>query len=73
MGRPIAAMMGVLCLSEVNNLTAMWAHYAEQATGVVLQIEAFDRLDSVFVLARPVRYEDLLTAIARAECSLQRL
>jgi len=54
----------VLCLSEVNDLTAMWAHYAEHATGVVLQLEAVDRLDSVFVLARPVRYEDSLPAIA---------
>ena len=50
--------MRVLCLSEVNDLTAMWAHYAVNATGVVLQFEAVDGLDSAFLMARPVTYDD---------------
>ena len=58
--------MRVLCASEVNDLTAMWAHYAEQATGVVLQFEAVDRLDSPFLVARPVRYDDSPPAVTRA-------
>ena len=57
--------MRVLCVSEVNDLTAMWAHYAAQATGVVLQFEAVDRLDSPFLSARPVRYDDSPPAVTR--------
>ena len=58
--------MRVLCLSEVNDLTAMWAHYAASATGVVLQFEAVDGLDSPLLVARPVTYEDSPPAITRA-------
>ncbi len=58
--------MRVLCLSEVNDLTAMWAHYAASATGVVLQFEAVYGLDSVFLRARPVTYDDSPPAITCA-------
>ena len=58
--------MRVLCFSEVNDLTAMWAHYAANATGVVLQFEAVDGLDSAFLVARPVAYDDSPLAITRA-------
>lgn len=58
--------MRVLCLSEVNDLTAMWAHYAANATGVVLQFEAVDSLDSPFLVARPVTYDDSPPAITSA-------
>ena len=57
--------MRVLCLSEVNNLTAMWAHYAASATGVVLEFEAVDGLDSPFLVARRVTYDDSPPAITR--------
>ena len=56
--RDMVLDMRVLCVSAVNDLTAMWAHYAQQATGVVLKFEAVDGLDSVFLVARPVRYDD---------------
>ena len=58
--------MRVLCLSEVKDLTAMWAHYAANATGVVLQFEGVDRLDSPFLVARQVTYDDSPPAITRA-------
>ena len=58
--------MRVLCLSEVKDLTAMWAHYAANATGIVLQFEAVDRLDSPFLVARQVTYDDSPPAITRA-------
>ena len=57
----------VLCLSEVNDVTAMWLHYADNYTGAVLQFEAVDQLDSVFLQARPVIYQDTPPAIASKE------
>jgi len=60
----IVPMLRILCLSEVNDVTSMWHHYAEEYRGVVLQFEAIDALDSVFLMARPVVYQDALPAIA---------
>ena len=57
--------MRVLCLSELHDLTAMWAHYAAQATGVVLQFEVLDGLDSALLVARPVIYDDSPPAISK--------
>ena len=59
--------MRVLCLSEVNDLTAMWEHYAAKATGVVVKFEAVDRLDSAFLMARPVKYDDSPPAISQPQ------
>ena len=65
--RDMLADMRVLCLSEVNDLTAMWAHYSAQATGVVLEFEAVDLLDSAFLMARPVKYDDSSPAISQPQ------
>ena len=65
-GDMVPKKMRVLCLSEVKDLTAMWAHYAANATGVVLRFEAVDRLDSPFLMARQVTYDDSPPAITRA-------
>ena len=61
--RDILSNMRVLCLSEVIDLTAMWAHYANQATGVALQFKALDRPESPFRAAVPVVYRDSPPAI----------
>jgi len=54
----------VLCLSELHNVTPMWLHYADEYKGVVLQFSAVDELDSAFLMARPVIYQDTPPAIA---------
>jgi hypothetical protein len=63
----IVPVLRVLCLSEVNDVTPMWLQYADQYRGVVLQFEALDEVDSVFLMARPVVYQDALPAIANRQ------
>lgn len=54
----------VLCLSELNDVTPMWQHYSDGYKGVVLEFSAVDELDSAFLVARPVQYQDTPPAIA---------
>jgi hypothetical protein len=44
----------------------MWHHYADAYQGAVLQFEALDELDSVWLVARPVVYQSAPPAIADA-------
>jgi len=53
----------VLCLSEVHDVTCMWLHYADGYKGVVLEFSALDELDSAFLMARLVIYQDTPPAI----------
>lgn len=46
----------ILCLSAIGDSAAMWAHYADNHRGVVLQFESSDERDSAFLLATPVIY-----------------
>ena len=46
----------ILCFSEVADLPTMWAHYADNHRGAVLQFESNDERDSSWLLARPVTY-----------------
>jgi hypothetical protein len=62
--RELVPHFRVLCLSELNDVTSMWHHYADRYRGAVLQFEAVDQLDSVFLLARPVIYQDTPPGIA---------
>ena len=55
--------MRVLCVSEVVDLTAMWALYADCATGAALQFEALDSPENPFPAAVPVVYTDRPPAI----------
>ena len=57
----------VLCLSELNDVTSMWLHYADAYKGVVLEFSAIDELDSPLLAARPVIYQDEPPAIADAQ------
>jgi hypothetical protein len=74
--RDLVPRFRVLCLSELNDVTSMWLHYADAYRGAVLEFEAVDRLDSVFLIARPVKYQDTAPAIASkevwAQCMLER-
>jgi hypothetical protein len=62
----IVPNLRVICFSEANDVTPMWHHYADGYRGVVLQFEAVDELDSVWLLARPVVYQAEPPAIADA-------
>ncbi len=54
----------VLCLSEVYDVTSMWFHYAEKYQGIVLEFSAVGELDSAFLVARHVVYQDDPPSIA---------
>lgn len=56
----------ILCLSELNDVTPMWNHYAYGYKGVVLQFFAVEEVDSAFLAARPVVYQDSAPSIADA-------
>lgn len=57
----------VLCLSELNDVTPMWHHYTDGYKGAVLEFSAVDELDSAFLVARPVVYQDTAPAVADAD------
>lgn len=61
--REMVPTFRVLCLSELNDVTPMWLHYADEYKGVVLEFSAIDELDSAFLAARPVIYQDTPPAI----------
>jgi hypothetical protein len=46
----------VLCVSEIADSAPMWAHYARDHKGLVLQFGSNDDLDSSLLLAEPVIY-----------------
>lgn len=65
--RSMVPKFRVLCLSERNDVTSMWQHYAASYQGVVLELEANDKLDSPLLVARPVTYQDAPPAIANVD------
>jgi hypothetical protein len=67
MWRNMVPTFRVLCLSELNDVTSMWLHYADAYKGVVLEFSAIDELDSPFLMARPVIYQDSPPTIADAD------
>ena len=56
----------ILCLSELNDITPMWQHYTDEYKGVALEFSPVGELDSAFLAARPVVYQDTLPVIADA-------
>lgn len=48
----------ILCLSEVNDSMSMWYHYADKYKGVVLGLKCIDEIDSPWLIAQPVKYQD---------------
>lgn len=45
------------CFAQDATSAAMWAHYGQAHTGIVLQFESSDERDSVSLLAEPVMYQ----------------
>lgn len=64
--RQVVPTLRVLCLSELNDVTPMWLHYADAYGGVVLEFDSVDEIDSCFLVARQVKYDDTPPAIADA-------
>lgn len=64
--RAMVPTFRVLCLSEVNDVTSMWSHYADKYHGVVLEFFAVKEVDSAFQIARRVVYQDTAPSIADA-------
>ena len=48
----------VLCFSELHDVTPMWLHYSDNYRGMVLEFSAVDAVDSAFLVARPIVYQD---------------
>lgn len=67
MWRELVPYFRVLCLSEDNDTTSMWLHYCDSYRGVVLEFSAIDELDSPFLVARPVQYQDAAPKIASVD------
>lgn len=65
--RQIVPKLRILCLSEFNDITPMWQHYADGCKGVVLRFESLDEADSAFLLARKVDYQDFPIDISNVE------
>lgn len=56
----------IICFSEINDNQPMWAHYADDNRGVVLEYKGNIERDSYFILAHPVAYINESEAMAIA-------
>lgn len=56
--RQIVPKLRIFCLSEFNDITPMWQHYADEYKGVVLRFESVNGVGSFFSQARKVEYQD---------------
>lgn len=56
MWRSLIPEFRILCLTESPDHVAMWYHYADKYSGVVLEFNCVDELDSPTLGAKPVDY-----------------
>lgn len=57
----------ILCFTESPDHVAMWYHYANQYSGVVLEFRCDDEHDSAWLLAKPVIYPKAKPDVYTAE------
>ena len=57
----------ILCFSEIPDNIQMWAHYAEQQTGLVLKFRCVPELDSAWGAAKPVLYTSSMPRLFEQE------
>jgi hypothetical protein len=50
--------MRIICLSELKDSMSMWFHYADNHRGVVLALDCIEEIDSPWLIARPVIYQN---------------
>lgn len=54
----------ILSLSELHDNLLMWSHYSDSHKGVVLELQGIDYLDSPWLIAQPVVYQDTPPVLA---------
>ena len=54
--RQLATKVTILCQSAVGDSLLMWTYYAQNHKGVALRFKPLVELDSVWLVAKPVRY-----------------
>lgn len=65
--RQIVPKLRILCLSEFNDVTPMWQHYADEYRGVVMEFESVDEIGGAFLRTRKVEYQDFPIDISDVE------
>jgi len=65
--RALVPELRILCLCESASHVAMWHHYSDQYRGAVLEFDCSDELDSAWLGATPVTYDEAGNALARIE------
>ena len=48
----------ILSLSAINDNPLMWSHYSDSHKGVVFELQGINHLDSPWLIAQPVVYQD---------------
>ena len=67
MWRTFIPELRILCLCESATHVAMWHHYADQYRGVVVEFTCSDELDSAWLGAEQVTYNEAGNPLARLE------
>jgi hypothetical protein len=53
----------ILCFSARNNIASMWNRYADNYKGAVLEFVCLEELDTPWLIAKPVLYENRPTLL----------
>jgi hypothetical protein len=56
--RAVLGDLKLLCFSEAYDNLLMWAHYAKDHTGAVIEFSVIEKYDSAWGAAKPVRYRN---------------
>ncbi len=56
--RATLSILRILCLSEVPDSAPMWTHYSDEHRGAVIGLKGVAEIDSVFLVAAPIIYEE---------------
>ena len=48
----------LLCVTEEKNNLLMWAHYAQEHTGLVIELKCIEEEDTPLCVAKPIKYVD---------------
>src|SRR5689334_19797146 len=65
--RAVLSTLKLLWFSEVHDNILMWAHYAKDHTGVVIEFSVLEDLDSAWGAAKPVRYRKEMPYLVNEE------
>jgi Protein of unknown function (DUF2971) len=65
--RAVLSKLKLLCFSEVYDNILMWAHYAKDHTGAVMEFSYIEKLDSAWGAAKPVRYRKEMPYLVNEE------